>query len=71
MTCVGGYVMGLGFGVFMNAMEYRQIETHKGVRAATRDALRTDVRKIKRTARGFAVFGGLFSMFECLMEKYR
>lgn len=28
-----------------------------------------DIKKIKGTARGFAVFGAMFSLFECMIEK--
>ena len=30
-----------------------------------------DVRRIKSTAKGFAVFGSLFALFECMVEKLR
>ncbi len=38
---------------------------------ATREALMVDLKRIKGTARGFAVFGGLFALFECMVEKQR
>ena len=64
-----GYVMGLGIALFMNAIEFREIDTTRGLRYSTWEALMIDVKKIKSTAKGFAVFGALFAIFECLIEK--
>ena len=66
-----GYVMGLGIAIFMNAMEFREIDTSKNFKVNTRNALMVDIKKIKSTARGFAVFGALFALFECMVEKQR
>jgi len=30
-----------------------------------------DLKRIKGTAKGFAVFGAMFSLFECMIEKQR
>lgn len=68
---VAGYGLGLAIGAFMNAMEFRQIEFGRGLRATTRDALRVDLQRIRGTARGFARFGAAFVFFECLLEKFR
>lgn len=68
---VGGYGIGLTFGLFFNAMEFRDVETHKGFRTTTREALRVDIKKIKSTAKGMAIFGVCFTFFECLVEKTR
>ena len=64
-----GYGMGIGIAVFMNAMEFREIDSSKGYRVATRNALMVDIKKIKSTARGFAIFGSLCALFECMVEK--
>jgi hypothetical protein len=48
---------------------FREINTSKGFRVATKDALMMDLKKIKSTAKGFAIFGALFSIFECMIEK--
>ena len=55
----------------MNAMEVRPIEYTGSVRQTAKEVFRYDFKRIKGTARGFAVFGSLFSMFECVMEKGR
>ena len=38
---------------------------------STREAFKVDIRRIKGTAKGFAVFGALFALFECMIEKMR
>lgn len=65
---VGGYVMGIGFGIFMAALEFREVDTNRNFRARTRDVLAKDFRKVKGTARGFATFGMAFALFECMLE---
>lgn len=52
-------------------MRFREIDTSKGLKVSTREAFRVDVRRIKGTAKGFAVFGALFALFECIIEKTR
>ncbi len=37
----------------------------------TRDALRMDLKKIRGTAKGFAIFGAFFALFECMVEHRR
>ena len=70
MVAVGGYVMGLGFGFFMNALEFKELDSVGGVKSA-REALRMDWIKIRGTAKGFAVFGSVFSFYESLLERQR
>ena len=48
---------------------FREIDTTRGARIATREALMIDIKKIKSTAKSFAVFGALFALFECMVEK--
>ena len=50
---------------------FREIDTTRGARIATREALMIDLKKIKSTAKSFAVFGALFALFECMVEKQR
>ncbi len=37
----------------------------------TRDALRMDLKKIRGTAKNFAMFGAAFAFFECVVEHLR
>jgi len=58
--------MGLVMAMFMNSVEMRHIEIGK-IRNSTPIVLRKDWRKMKGTARGFATFGGIFVLFECMV----
>ena len=77
-NCVGkaafsyvmGGAMGLVMAMFMNAVEMREIEIGK-VRRSTAIVLRKDWRKMKGTGKGFATFGGIFVLFECMIEHVR
>ena len=51
----------------MNNIETQQ----KGISNFSKEALKVDLKKIRGTARGFAIFGGFFVIFECCMEKLR
>lgn len=50
---------------------FREIDTSKGLGRATTKALSVDLKRIKGTAKSFAAFGGMFAMFECMLEKKR
>lgn len=63
--------MGLGLAIFMNALEFREFDYRRGVRNTLKEALMLDVKKIRGTAKGFAIFGAMFSLFECMIEKQR
>ncbi|KAL4478848.1 hypothetical protein ABPG72_009674 [Tetrahymena utriculariae] len=67
----GGWVMGFGMAMFMNAVEMRDIEQIGSGRVSTKMTIAKDLRKIKGTARSLAIFGTFFSVFECQVEKLR
>lgn len=54
-----------------NFKRFREIDTSKGFQRATSKAVAIDFKRIKGTAKGFAIFGGMFAMFECMIEKKR
>lgn len=70
VSYVMGGAMGLIMAMFMNAVEMREIEIGK-VRRSTAIVLRRDWRRIWGTGKGFATFGGLFVLFECMIEHVR
>ena len=52
-------------------IRFREIDTSKGLGWATQKAISVDFKRIKGTAKGFAVFGGMFAIYECMIEKKR
>ena len=70
LSYVMGGAMGMVMAMFMNAIEMREIEIGK-VRRSTAIVLRKDWRKMTGTSKGFATFGGVFVLFECMIEHVR
>ena len=70
MSYVAGGGMGIVMAAFMSAMEMRDIELGKS-RRSTRHVLLKDLRRIKGTGKGFAVFGGIIMFYECMIEHVR
>jgi hypothetical protein len=57
--------------LWSNIKRFREIDTSKSLGRATSKAVSVDFKRIKSTGKSFAVFGGMFAMFECLIEKKR
>jgi len=71
MVTIGGGVMGLVMALFMNAMEFREMDFTKGAKQTAKTNMKKDVRRMMSMSWGFAVFGFFFSIFECQSEKLR
>jgi import inner membrane translocase subunit TIM22 len=71
MVTVGGGAMGMVMALFMNAMEFRELDFTKGAKQTTKGNLKKDINKMTSMAKGFAIFGFFFSIWECQCEKMR
>ena len=67
------YGMGIGFGAFMHvhSTEGFDYAMHRSTRAQMKLSMLDFFTKVKGTARGFASFGVLYSIFDCQLEKMR
>jgi len=52
-------------------ISFSHIEPGRGYAYTSREALKVDFKRIKGTAKSFAVFGSLFQIFECMLDKTR
>lgn len=70
---VTSYAMGIAFGAFMHihSTEGFDYGMHRSTRAQMKLSMLDFTTKIKGTARGFASFGILYSIFDCQLEKMR
>ena len=59
--------MGFVMAAFMSAMEMRDFDINKHKRA-TKHVLKKDFRRMMGTAKGFATFGGIIILYECMIE---
>lgn len=66
---MAGGAMGLGIGMFMAALQFRELDYGRGVRYTTKQSLKQDWQSAKGMAKSFASFGVFFSLFDCLLEK--
>ena len=67
MVGATSYVFGIGMGAFMHMhqTEMADYSSGRGTRTQTKVIWRDYVKKCKSTARGFVVFGILYSVFDC------
>ncbi|CAD8112207.1 unnamed protein product [Paramecium sonneborni] len=70
MVTVAGGAMGFLMALFMNAVEMRDMDYGR-TKQSTRYVLRRDINKMFGMAKGFAIFGAFYSIFECQLEKLR
>lgn len=73
LVSVTSYAMGLAFGAFihMNHYEMNAYELKGGTRTQMKTTMRDYRTKIHGTARGFTMFGLLFAVYDCQIEKMR
>lgn len=67
------YGMGIGFGAFMNVHQTEGFDhtVHRSTRTQMKLSMLDFGKKVRGTARGFAMFGVLYSIFDCTLERAR
>eukprot|EP00357_Protocruzia_adherens_P024416 CAMPEP_0115010608 /NCGR_PEP_ID=MMETSP0216-20121206/23424_1 /TAXON_ID=223996 /ORGANISM="Protocruzia adherens, Strain Boccale" /LENGTH=178 /DNA_ID=CAMNT_0002378869 /DNA_START=310 /DNA_END=846 /DNA_ORIENTATION=+ len=71
MAIVGGGVLGVGFGFFMAALEFRDVDNSQKFATQVRQAYKGVGERSLNMGRSFARFGALFTIFQCPVEKVR
>lgn len=57
--------MGFVMAIFMNAMQFKEMDITKNIRQSYKTAFKNDLGKMTSMAKGFAKFGFLYGVFEC------
>ncbi|KAL6052803.1 Mitochondrial import inner membrane translocase subunit Tim22 [Balamuthia mandrillaris] len=68
---VAGGAMGVMFGLFFSGITDQGQPLKPDFKGQVKDVARSMYRSATSMAKGFAVFGGVFVAFECIIEKWR